>query len=163
VLLKPSQPHHAISIPNGYHVQNNYATANAAPGARPLCLLPNTPLRFCAHPGLQCRRRRAPLHCRPPVGRFDTAAVDTPPAIRVEVPETLDPSEPYAICESLEKYTAALKEAGGGGVGGMVRPSSLANCAFAVPSWIPPPAQLLRFVRAIHPYWKEHRVEQDGC
>ena len=29
VLLKPSKPHHAISIPNGYHVQNNYATPNA--------------------------------------------------------------------------------------------------------------------------------------
>jgi len=58
---------------------------------------------------------------------FDTAAADAPRAVRVEVPETLDPSELYAIRESLEKYTAALKETGSGGVGGMVRPSSLAD------------------------------------
>jgi hypothetical protein len=24
--MKPNQPHHAISIPNGYHIQNGYAT-----------------------------------------------------------------------------------------------------------------------------------------
>ncbi|KAH9969584.1 hypothetical protein BC827DRAFT_1151598 [Russula dissimulans] len=58
---------------------------------------------------------------------FDTTAADAPPAVRVEVPETLDPSELYVIRESLEKYTSALKETGGGGAGGMVRPSSLAD------------------------------------
>ncbi|KAI0304432.1 hypothetical protein B0F90DRAFT_1625923 [Multifurca ochricompacta] len=36
---------------------------------------------------------------------------------QIEVPETLDPSELYAIRESLEKYTAALQE------GGATRPS----------------------------------------
>jgi len=41
-----------------------------------------------------------------------------------EVPETLDPSELYAIRESLEKYTAALQErAGAGGGGGGAMPS----------------------------------------
>ncbi|KAH9922775.1 uncharacterized protein BXZ73DRAFT_51304 [Epithele typhae] len=41
-----------------------------------------------------------------------------------EVPETLDPTELYAIREALEKYTAALEEgrtgAGGAGIGGAV-------------------------------------------
>jgi hypothetical protein len=41
-----------------------------------------------------------------------------------QVPETLDPSELHAIRESLEKYTATLE---GGGGGGAVRPSSLAD------------------------------------
>lgn len=44
---------------------------------------------------------------------FDTTANDEP-----EVPETLDPSELYAIRESLEKYTAALQERTGTGSGG---------------------------------------------
>jgi len=34
--------------------------------------------------------------------------------------------------------------------------------AFSVPSWIPQPAQLLRFAKAIYPYWKERRVERGG-
>ncbi|KAI9512403.1 hypothetical protein F5148DRAFT_899995 [Russula earlei] len=42
----------------------------------------------------------------------------------VDVPETLDPSQLYAVLESLEKYTAALNE-GGPGAGGLLRPSSL--------------------------------------
>jgi CS domain-containing protein len=43
-----------------------------------------------------------------------------------QVPETLDPSELYAIRESLEKYTAALQEAGGGG-GAALGSSSLTD------------------------------------
>ena len=46
---------------------------------------------------------------------FDTTTANDEP----EVPETLDPSELYAIRESLEKYTAALQErVAGGGIGG---------------------------------------------
>jgi hypothetical protein len=44
-----------------------------------------------------------------------------------QVPETLDPSELYAIRESLEKYTAALQETGGGVGGGAMRSSSLTD------------------------------------
>jgi len=43
-----------------------------------------------------------------------------------QVPETLDPSELYAIRESLEKYTAALQEGGSVG-GGAMRSSSLTD------------------------------------
>ena len=42
-----------------------------------------------------------------------------------QVPETLDPSELYAIRESLEKYTAALQEVGSGG--SALRSSSLTD------------------------------------
>jgi hypothetical protein len=45
---------------------------------------------------------------------FDATAND-----EQEVPETLDPSELYAIRESLEKYTAALQERAAGGGGAM--------------------------------------------
>jgi hypothetical protein len=45
------------------------------------------------------------------------------PASPEQVPETLDPSELYAIRESLEKYTAALA----GDAGDAMRPSSLAD------------------------------------
>ena len=34
--------------------------------------------------------------------------------------------------------------------------------AFTVPSWIPQPPQLLRFAKAIYPYWKERRIERGG-
>lgn len=34
--------------------------------------------------------------------------------------------------------------------------------AFTVPLWIPQPPQLLRFAKAIYPYWKERRVERSG-
>ena len=34
--------------------------------------------------------------------------------------------------------------------------------AFAVPSWIPPSQQLIRFAKAIYPYWKERRIERGG-
>ena len=34
--------------------------------------------------------------------------------------------------------------------------------AFAVPSWIPQPQQLIRFAKAIYPYWKERRIERGG-
>ena len=43
-----------------------------------------------------------------------------------QVPETLDPSELYAIRESLEKYTAALQETGSAS-GGAMRSSSLTD------------------------------------
>jgi hypothetical protein len=43
-----------------------------------------------------------------------------------EVPETLDPSELYAIRESLEKYTAVLQESAGAGAG-VAPPPSLAD------------------------------------
>ena len=58
----------------------------------------------------------------------DSVSAATSPAPE-QVPETLDPSELYAIRENLEKYTAALQEAGsvgGGGVGAM-RSSSLTD------------------------------------
>ncbi|KAI0057206.1 hypothetical protein BV25DRAFT_1812676 [Artomyces pyxidatus] len=34
--------------------------------------------------------------------------------------------------------------------------------AFAVPSWIPSPAVMLRFAKVIYPYWKERRIERGG-
>ncbi|KAI9453934.1 enhancer of polycomb-like-domain-containing protein, partial [Russula earlei] len=34
--------------------------------------------------------------------------------------------------------------------------------AFTVPPWIPQPPHLLRFAKAIYPYWKERRVERGG-
>jgi hypothetical protein len=56
---------------------------------------------------------------------FDDTVSPSSPSVQPEqVPETLDPSELYAIRESLEKYTAAL--AGSGGADAM-RPSSLAD------------------------------------
>ncbi|KAI0280469.1 hypothetical protein BGY98DRAFT_1095464 [Russula aff. rugulosa BPL654] len=42
----------------------------------------------------------------------------------------------------------------------LLRPDTFA--AFIVPSWIPQPPQLLRFAKAIYPYWKERRVERVG-
>ncbi|TFK31904.1 enhancer of polycomb-like-domain-containing protein [Crucibulum laeve] len=33
---------------------------------------------------------------------------------------------------------------------------------YTVPSWIPPPIQLLRIARVIYPYWKERRIERGG-
>ena len=33
---------------------------------------------------------------------------------------------------------------------------------FSVPSWIPPSQQLIRFTKAIYPYWKEHCIESGG-
>ncbi|GBE89019.1 Enhancer of polycomb-like protein [Sparassis crispa] len=33
---------------------------------------------------------------------------------------------------------------------------------FAVPDWIPPPAQLFRFARVVYPYWRERRSERRG-
>ncbi|KIJ13620.1 hypothetical protein PAXINDRAFT_116937 [Paxillus involutus ATCC 200175] len=33
---------------------------------------------------------------------------------------------------------------------------------FTVPSWIPPPAQLLRLAKVIYPYWRERRIERCG-
>ncbi|KAF8495934.1 enhancer of polycomb-like-domain-containing protein [Russula emetica] len=42
----------------------------------------------------------------------------------------------------------------------LLRPDTFA--AFIVPSWIPQPPQLLRFAKAIYPYWKERRVERGG-
>jgi CS domain len=44
-----------------------------------------------------------------------------------EVAETLDPSELYAIRESLEKYTTELREGGGGGAAGLATRSSLTD------------------------------------
>ncbi len=56
---------------------------------------------------------------------FDNANAN---ANEPEVPETLDPSELYAIRESLEKYTAALQErAAGDGGGDVAPPPSLAD------------------------------------
>ncbi|KAG7452940.1 uncharacterized protein BT62DRAFT_36151 [Guyanagaster necrorhizus] len=34
--------------------------------------------------------------------------------------------------------------------------------AFKVPSWVPPPSQLLRIARLIYPHWKERRLERGG-
>lgn len=34
--------------------------------------------------------------------------------------------------------------------------------AFAIPSWIPQPQQLLRFAKVIYPYWRERRIERGG-
>lgn len=34
--------------------------------------------------------------------------------------------------------------------------------AFAVPAWIPQPAQLLRLAKAIYPHWRERRIERGG-
>ncbi|KAH7923575.1 hypothetical protein BV22DRAFT_1015104 [Leucogyrophana mollusca] len=39
-------------------------------------------------------------------------------------------------------------------------PSTFAT--FTVPSWIPPPAQLLRLARSIYPHWRERRQERGG-
>ncbi|TFK38452.1 enhancer of polycomb-like-domain-containing protein [Crucibulum laeve] len=33
---------------------------------------------------------------------------------------------------------------------------------FSVPTWIPPPVQLIRIARVVYPYWKERRVERGG-
>ncbi len=33
---------------------------------------------------------------------------------------------------------------------------------FKVPSWVPPPSQLLRIARLIYPHWKERRLERGG-
>ena len=46
---------------------------------------------------------------------FDTTTTTTANDDEPEVPETLDPSELYAIRESLEKYTAGLQERAAGG------------------------------------------------
>ena len=54
----------------------------------------------------------------------DTVSPSSPSSQPEQVPETLDPSELYAIRESLEKYTAALA---GVGDGEAMRPSSLAD------------------------------------
>lgn len=34
--------------------------------------------------------------------------------------------------------------------------------AFAVPAWISPPAQMIRYAKLIYPYWKERRIERGG-
>ncbi|KAI9437906.1 enhancer of polycomb-like-domain-containing protein [Lactarius psammicola] len=34
--------------------------------------------------------------------------------------------------------------------------------AFTVPLWIPQPQHILRFAKAIYPYWKERRIERGG-
>lgn len=34
--------------------------------------------------------------------------------------------------------------------------------SFIVPTWIPPPAQLLRLAKVVYPYWKERRIERGG-
>jgi enhancer of polycomb-like protein len=34
--------------------------------------------------------------------------------------------------------------------------------AFSVPSWVPPPASLLKLARAVYPHWKERRLERGG-
>lgn len=34
--------------------------------------------------------------------------------------------------------------------------------AFAVPAWMPPPAQLLRSAKAIYSHWRERRTERGG-
>jgi enhancer of polycomb-like protein len=34
--------------------------------------------------------------------------------------------------------------------------------AYELPSWIPPPAQLVKLARAVYPYWKERRIEREG-
>lgn len=56
----------------------------------------------------------------------DASAGKETKAAHPEVPETLDPSELYAIRESLEKYTAALQERVGAGEG-VAPPPSLAD------------------------------------
>ncbi|KAF5310721.1 hypothetical protein D9619_007669 [Psilocybe cf. subviscida] len=33
---------------------------------------------------------------------------------------------------------------------------------YAVPSWIPPPATLLKMAKTVYPYWKERRIERGG-
>ncbi len=33
---------------------------------------------------------------------------------------------------------------------------------YSVPSWVPPPPQMLRYARIIYPYWRERRQERDG-
>lgn len=33
---------------------------------------------------------------------------------------------------------------------------------FTFPSWIPPPAQLLRLAKVIYPHWRERRIERGG-
>ncbi|KAI0262080.1 enhancer of polycomb-like-domain-containing protein [Gloeopeniophorella convolvens] len=33
---------------------------------------------------------------------------------------------------------------------------------FTVPAWVPQPPQILRFAKAIYPYWKERRIERGG-
>jgi CS domain len=53
----------------------------------------------------------------------DASAGKEAKAEHPEVPETLDPSELYAIRESLEKYTAALQERAGAGAGVAPPPS----------------------------------------
>jgi enhancer of polycomb-like protein len=42
----------------------------------------------------------------------------------------------------------------------MLTPDTFA--AFAVPSSIPQPPQLLRFAKVVYPYWKERRIERGG-
>lgn len=34
--------------------------------------------------------------------------------------------------------------------------------SYAIPSWIPPPATLLRIARTVYPFWKERRIERGG-
>ncbi|GLB42746.1 putative enhancer of polycomb-like protein [Lyophyllum shimeji] len=34
--------------------------------------------------------------------------------------------------------------------------------SYSVPSWVPPPAHLLRMARVVYPYWKERRLERGG-
>jgi len=34
--------------------------------------------------------------------------------------------------------------------------------SFTIPLWVPQPPQLLRFAKAIYPYWKERRLERSG-
>ncbi|KAK0441186.1 enhancer of polycomb-like-domain-containing protein [Desarmillaria tabescens] len=34
--------------------------------------------------------------------------------------------------------------------------------AFKVPSWVPPPSQLLRIARLVYPHWKERRLDRGG-
>ncbi|TFY53253.1 hypothetical protein EVG20_g10201, partial [Dentipellis fragilis] len=34
--------------------------------------------------------------------------------------------------------------------------------AFAVPAWVPTPPQMLRFAKAVYPYWRERRIERQG-
>ncbi|KAH9927133.1 enhancer of polycomb-like-domain-containing protein [Epithele typhae] len=33
---------------------------------------------------------------------------------------------------------------------------------YSAPSWIPAPAQMLRFARLVYPYWRERRIERGG-
>lgn len=57
---------------------------------------------------------------------FDDSVSASSSSAPEQVPETLDPSELYAIRENLEKYTAALQEGGSVG-GGAMRSSSLTD------------------------------------